>query len=1101
MGSVVDSVVNIVNDFIGWLIPVPELPEFGSSQQVSGVLINKQSNDAQIPVVYGRRKVGITRVFVESSGTNNEYLYVAGVVCEGEIEEIEQIFIDDKVVIFNGDLDDGVVREVEDGDLNFYKSSSHIQIQAFYGTDSQVASSVLTPSINWTSNHRLRGVCYIAFRFKWNQDMFSSIPDVKVILKGKKVYDPRDTTTKYSQNSALVLLDYLRNSRYGKGLPDDAFESDFASFKTSANEADTLIVPRTEIVTPVAGITKQDFNGYYNDKTTFFLNKSFSSTDKITSISNRTTAPYTSDRYFGYINAPSTATFEFQTTSDDASHVYIGDDEQTVDNLFKEIEANRSAKLIVNNGGVHGAQTQSGSKALTNGAVYPIIIYYGNAPTGTTFTFQWRVSGGVYSTDLSTIFSNGEYATDEVPEIIKFETNAVLDTNQKVLENVKKLLNPMSALFTYNNGVYKVKIEGTGSAIKTITSDHVVGGAKVLGERKNNKYNRVIGTFVNPFKNYQNDTVTFPPADDANVESEFKHATMLANDNNSLLEGSFQFPNVTNTYNAEALCEIILRRSRNQLQIQLTLTSEFLELEIGDIVAITYPSGGFDAKPFRVLGLTINEDLTVNVQLFEHQDNFYTFNEKNIIPTIADTILPNPYIVQTPVMIVSDVLRALNEEAINTLLVEVSATDQFIVDFEVQAKKSTDTNYINLGRGASSNFELTNVEDNAIYDVRARSVSSISRSVFISAQHQVIGKTAPPADVTNFQVNIIGTEAHLSWTPVADLDLSHYIIRHSPLTSGAIFTNATTLVNKVSRPANTVTVPALTGTYFVRSVDKIGLASLNATSNVTLIENIKDLNLIATSTQHTGFTGAKSNVVDIGSALILDTGLFDDVTGDFDDALGVFEGGAGSVFSSGTYDFDTYIDVGAVYTNRITARVVSERVDYVNLFDDASGLFDARAGVFDGDTATYGDVNVELQIAKTNQDPATSPTYTDFQKFNVGDYAGRGFKFRAVLLSDDLQATPKITQLSVTVDMPDRVYSESDIASGTDTSGKVVTFSPAFKAISGVGISASNLASGDYYAITSKSATGFTIEFFNSSNATIDRTFDYVVRGYGELAS
>jgi hypothetical protein len=85
--------------------------------------------------------------------------------------------------------------------------------------------------------------------------------------------------------------------------------------------------------------------------------------------------------------------------------------------------------------------------------------------------------------------------------------------------------------------------------------------------------------------------------------------------------------------------------------------------------------------------------------------------------------------------------------------------------------------------------------------------------------------------------------------------------------------------------------------------------------------------------------------------------------------------------------------------------------------------------------------------------------------------------------------------------MPDRVYSESDIASTTDTSGKSVTFTPAFKAIQGIGISASNLASGDYYAITSKSATGFTIEFFNSSNATVDRTFDYVVRGYGELAS
>ena len=67
----------------------------------------------------------------------------------------------------------------------------------------------------------------------------------------------------------------------------------------------------------------------------------------------------------------------------------------------------------------------------------------------------------------------------------------------------------------------------------------------------------------------------------------------------------FQFPNVTNQLNAEALCEVILRRSRNQLQIQLTLTSEFLELEIGDIVGITYETGGFDNKPFRVLGLEI----------------------------------------------------------------------------------------------------------------------------------------------------------------------------------------------------------------------------------------------------------------------------------------------------------------------------------------------------------------------------------------------------------------------------------------------------------------------------------------------------------------
>ena len=98
-------------------------------------------------------------------------------------------------------------------------------------------------------------------------------------------------------------------------------------------------------------------------------------------------------------------------------------------------------------------------------------------------------------------------------------------------------------------------------------------------------------------------------------------------------------------------------------------------------------------------------------------------------------------------------------------------------------------------------------------------------------------------------------------------------------------------------------------------------------------------------------------------------------------------------------------------------------------------------------------------------------------------------------------AVQQVSALSVTVDMHDRVHSETDVESGTDASGKAITYTPAFKSVQGIGISASNLASGDYYVITNKSATGFTIEFFNSSNATINRTFDYVAKGFGELAS
>jgi len=419
----------------------------------------------------------------------------------------------------------------------------------------------------------------------------------------------------------------------------------------------------------------------------------------------------------------------------------------------------------------------------------------------------------------------------------------------------------------------------------------------------------------------------------------------------------------------------------------------------------------------------------------------------------------------------------------------------------VEAKKSNESIYVNMGKSSVGRFELLNVEDNVIYDVRARAITRFGVSEFTSEQHQVVGKTAPPANVTNFSINIITTEAHLSWTPVPDLDLSHYRIRHSRDTSAsATYANSVDLIAKVSRPANTAVVPAMTGTYFIKAVDKLGNDSLDSTRSVAIIENIKDLNLVATSTQNPSFTGSKTDVVVVDNELRLGTSvLFDSAAGNFDTTGGLFDGGGGTVASSGTYDFDTYIDVGAIYTSRVTANIVLTRVSYGVQFDDASGLFDDREGLFDGDVNEFGTTNVELQVATTEDDPAGTPTYTEFRKFFVGDYKARAFKFRALLTTTDSEATPSISALSVTVDMPDRVTADNDIISGAGA--KTVTFSPNFKFLQGVSISAQNLASGDYYVITSKSVSGFTITFYNSSDTAISRTFDYVAKGYGEIAA
>ena len=96
--DVVDIVVDVVEDVVGWLTPQVDTPDFGelqADQDAKGVLVNKFSANSFIPVVYGTRKVGGNVVFLETSGTDNQYLYMALVLSEGEIDDVSSIFVND----------------------------------------------------------------------------------------------------------------------------------------------------------------------------------------------------------------------------------------------------------------------------------------------------------------------------------------------------------------------------------------------------------------------------------------------------------------------------------------------------------------------------------------------------------------------------------------------------------------------------------------------------------------------------------------------------------------------------------------------------------------------------------------------------------------------------------------------------------------------------------------------------------------------------------------------------------------------------------------------------------------------------------------------
>lgn len=187
-----------------------------------GILLNKDSNIADIPVIYGERKVGGTRVFRASGGgTKNEYQYIALVLGIGEVEAIGDIYLDDTL-------------------STDAKYSGLVTINKYVGTDDQTADSMFTgASIGWTSAHRLRGIAYLAVRLKWDSDVFSGTPTITAIVKGRKVFDPRTSTAAYSVNPALCLRDYLTSARYGKGLATSAINDTL--FNAAATKCDEQI--------------------------------------------------------------------------------------------------------------------------------------------------------------------------------------------------------------------------------------------------------------------------------------------------------------------------------------------------------------------------------------------------------------------------------------------------------------------------------------------------------------------------------------------------------------------------------------------------------------------------------------------------------------------------------------------------------------------------------------------------------------------------------------------------------------------------------------------------------------------------------------------
>ena len=211
-------------------------------------------------IIYGKMRVGGARIYDEATGDTNEYLHRIIAVAGHEITSFDRIYINDSYVDFDDIDEDGNVSTVTDADgSSSDRYDGHLRINFHLGSPDQTADTdLVSESEHWTNTCRLRGIAYMYIRMKYNADVYpDGIPEFTAVVKGKKVYDPRTSTTAYSDNPALCLRDYLTASY---GVAEDTANIDDALVTIAANVCDQT--------NTIAGTTRYTCNGSFTTSVT-----------------------------------------------------------------------------------------------------------------------------------------------------------------------------------------------------------------------------------------------------------------------------------------------------------------------------------------------------------------------------------------------------------------------------------------------------------------------------------------------------------------------------------------------------------------------------------------------------------------------------------------------------------------------------------------------------------------------------------------------------------------------------------------------------------------------------------------------------------------
>ena len=1079
--------------------------------------------------IYGRTRVGGTFVYIHTSGPvsggdqtyANAQMTGAIVLACHQCDAIEAIYFGDEEIPITAQ------------GKALGRFAMYVNVIKHLGTPTQAADQMLIDAGEgtWTAQHTLSGRCYIAFRLFYQKDLFPSMPQISALVRGKLLLDPRSGLTKWSDNAALCIFDYMRGTD-GWQMGIVPAEISTPGIIAAANVSDEIVqtAPLTGNIT--------------------LLKRSVTSTpDKAfqpkpgAPIKHVNHAHQTQD---DDLKLDSGQRVRFRggglptgiVQNQDYWVIRDPDDSKSVDQLNVVLRpifqvansaANAAAKVPVpittpGSGDVYrydefwmtdlnlaalrtGDQIQIAST--TNDPPAPFVqgtqYYWISNGTDQVKSFAQGDSISYGHGNLASSLANAmsgiaiqitgpgtgqAYLTRQYER--RFSCNGVVDTSQKPVDILGQLLSSCGGRVVNTGGVWNLFPAVWRAATDTIDESDLRGTVNVttLVSRRD-LFNAVSGTYTSPAKQYQ--PTNFPPYPD---QSRPDLDVYLAEDGGERIWSSnIALPFTNSPSTAQRLAKILLMQVRQQISCVLPCKLTVFGITVPDNINVNNARLGWINKPFEVVNWTFridNDDGVplpgIDLNLRETGSDVFSWDSGRELPDPATDAsrLPSPTRVpQVHTVSATEEIYVTQSGAgaKSRLHVQwVPAEDGFTGRYQVAYWSSVDQIWRYPAAFPSEMGTESFLYDlpPATYIVSVRAINLLNVAGLWSDYFNVVthGLTALPHDLTNFRVSALNGHAHLTWDKSPDIDVingGHIWIRWtSALVNPQWAQGSMDLL--LAGQATEATIFLKAGTYMAKTQDSSGNPSASFVSWPLQNVDMPGWQTVIHTNEAPTFPGVKTNLIVSSSTLKLattgpganvDDWVNVDAVADWD--------GEGATAPSGMYEFNTVIDLGAVFGFRM------------ELFFDPD-----EVGGGDADAVVFPEINT------TNDNPA-SPTavWTGWQFYVIGDYVARGIKRRLRFESYNPASNVFITVLNDDLRMFQRQFAAAALAVAAGT-GTRWNFVPPFYSQPFVAGSVLSPSAGDIVSLTwDANARSYVQVKVMNAGVAVARSVDLLAYGPG----